>query len=102
MSNSPRKSGTRRARRIGVISAAAMAAGLATAGVVAASSSAGASQFFETGVANDTLTISGTNGIEVLSILPSATDPNALVLDIGSNGTPDETFDRTTFSHINV
>src|SRR5262249_35943878 len=51
---------------------------------------------------NDTLSIVGTNADEAVAISQSSTDPNTLTLDIGNDGTVDQSFDRTTFSHIDV
>jgi hypothetical protein len=51
-------------------------------------------------VANNTLTITGTNGPDQIAIAGSNDDPNALDIDLG-NGTR-ERFDRTTFNAISV
>jgi hypothetical protein len=84
-----------RARPIGVAAAAALALSLGISGRAAAAPTAAAS------VAHDTLTITGTNGPDQITI-GLAADPNTLVVNFGSSGPPEQSFDRTTFSAIAV
>jgi Ca2+-binding RTX toxin-like protein len=82
-------------------------AGLLAAGALAAAGLAGASPAnaaFDGGVvANDTLTITGDNGGDVLALRLKSTDASILVLDPGDDnaGTNPE-FDRATFTSIVV
>ena len=63
--------------------------------VAAAPSSAATGAQFD----GDTLQIFGDNGEQTLAIV---NQPSTYVLDIGNNGTADFTFDRSTFSKIEV
>jgi hypothetical protein len=62
----------------------------------AASPSASAS------VANDALTITGTSGRDQLALRLAAGDPKTLEVDFGDDGSADHSFDRSTFSSIDV
>ena len=53
-------------------------------------------------VDNDTLTITGTNADEKLALRLQAGAANTLQVDFGDDGTADFSFDRTTFSHVDV
>lgn len=53
-------------------------------------------------VANDTLTITGTNGPDQITAHLADGDPNQLIVSFGPNGTPSESFARDTFSGISV
>ncbi len=53
-------------------------------------------------MANDTLTITGTNGPDNIAITLATGDPNTLNVDLDNNGSVDQHFDRTTFSAIAV
>ena len=67
-----------------------------------AAPSKGAGQFATAVVANDTLTITGTNGPDNISFALNGSDPNTLDVDLDNNGFPDVQFDRNTFSAIAV
>jgi hypothetical protein len=68
---------------------------VAAMAVAAAPSSAATGAQFD----GDTLQIFGDNGEQMLAIV---NQPSTYVLDIGNNGTADFTFDRNTFSKIEV
>ena len=98
-------------RRLSLATAAVMAVGIGVAGPARAASSYGSpdsgaskgtGEFATAVVANDTLTITGTNGPDNISIALNASDPNTLDVDLDNNGFPDFQFDRTTFSAITV
>ena len=89
-----------RARHLGVVATAALGLSLATAAPAVADpalhpSAAPAS------ITNDTLTVLGTSASDRIALRLAAGDPNTLQVDFGDDGS-DETFDRTTFSAINV
>ncbi len=75
-------------RRASLVAAAALA-------VAAAPSSAATGAQLD----GDTLQIFGDNGAQNLAII---NQPNAYILDIGNDGTADMTFDRSTFSKLEV
>jgi len=89
---------TKKIVRAGVAAAAAAAAAVAvaTAGPASASPAPSAS------VAYDTLTVTGTNAAEHLALRLAPGAPNTLQVDFGDDGTAEFSFDRTTFSAINV
>jgi Ca2+-binding RTX toxin-like protein len=87
----------RGASQLGLTAAVAMAASIAAAGAASAAPPAGSSS-----VANDTLTIIGTPGADRLALRLAAGDANTLDVDFGDDGSADQTFNRTTFSRINV
>lgn len=90
---------TARVRRAGLAAGAAAALGLvavATAGPVGATQSPSAS------VAYDTLTIQGTNASDLLALRLAAGTPGVLDVDFGDDGTAEFSFDRATFSRIDV
>ena len=94
------------ARRLGVVTAAALAATLGVATTAAAtpyrgSSHVAAPESDSTSVANDTLTIAGTNGPDQVTI-ELRSDLRTLVVGFGGDGSNDQKFDRNTFSAINV
>ena len=88
--------GNRRARRLGIaVGAATMTAvSLATASPAFASTSAS--------VANDTLTVTGTRGADRLALRLAPGDAATLQVDFGDDGSADYSFDRATFSRIEV
>src|SRR5262245_45026938 len=51
-------------------------------------------------VQNDTLFITGTNGADDITLLPSP--PNVIDIDINGDGAGDLSFDRSTFSAIDI
>lgn len=94
------------ARRLGVATAAALAAMLGVAGTAAASPYFGSSRAAtpetpSASVANDTLTIVGTNGPDQVT-LELRSDLQTLVVGFGGDGSHDQKFDRNTFSAINT
>jgi len=88
-----------RVRRVGLAAGAAAALGLAG---VAMASPAGAAPSPSASVANDTLTVTGTNASERLALRLQAGAPGVLDVDFGDDGTAEFSFDRATFSHIDV
>ena len=96
------------AHRVGLVATAALAITMGAAGPAAAAqygnSYAGhndGTRSASASVANDTLTITGTNGADQIAVSLAA-DPNTLNVDFGADGTIDQSFDRTTFSAIAV
>jgi Ca2+-binding RTX toxin-like protein len=84
-------------RRLGLAAAVGLAIGLTTTGTAGATGSAG-SAF----VVGDTLAVIGTARADdvVLRLAPGA--PNTLQVDFGDDGTAEASFDRSTFTRINV
>ena len=84
------------ARRLGVAAGAAamLAAGLATASPAAAATSAT--------VSNDTLTVNGDNGDDRIALRLAAGANSTLQVDFGDDGSAEHSFDRGTFSRIDV
>src|SRR6478736_2630242 len=94
-------------RHFSLASAAVLAVGLGAAGTAGAApygphGNANALSSPTAAVANDTLTITGTNASDNISIALANGDPNTLTVDLDNNGTTDQHFDRTTFSAIAV
>jgi hypothetical protein len=84
-------------RQVGLAAALALAAGLVVAGPANA-----AVQHPSASVANDTLTILGTNGDDAIQLgRADSTDPTNLLIDFG-NGTEPQSVNRNTFSTISV
>src|SRR5262245_27514558 len=90
---------TARVRRVGLAAGAAAALGLAA---VAMAQPAGATQSPSASVADDTLTINGTNASDLLALRLQAGTPGVLGVDFGDDGTAEFSFDRATFSRIDV
>jgi hypothetical protein len=88
-----------RARRVGQASGAAAA--LSVAAVVMAGP-ATAAQVPYASVANDTLTVTATQASELLALRLQAGTPGVLEVDFGDDGTAEFSFDRATFSRIDV
>jgi len=88
--------GNRRARRLGLAvgAAAVTAISLATASPAFATTSAS--------VADDTLTVRGTSGADRLALRLAPGDAATLEVDFGDDGSADHSFDRATFSRIEV
>src|SRR3954454_19896976 len=95
-------------RHLARAATAAAALTLATAGTAAATPSAkpmrtgsdlGASSV-SASVANNTLTILGTDGPDQITVGLASGDPNSLIVDTGNGDT--QTFDRLTFTAISV
>ena len=74
--------------------AALLAAGVATAGPAAAATSAW--------VANDTLTVSGDGGDDRIALRLAPGAAGVLEVDFGDDGSAEHSFDRATFSRIEV
>ena len=84
------------ARGLGLAAGAAamLAVGLATASPAAAATSAS--------VSNDTLTVNGGNGDDRIALRLAAGAPGTLQVDFGDDGSAEHSFDRGTFSRIDV
>ena len=87
-----------RRRRVGIAAGAAtaLAVGLIAAGPAGAASPTSAS------VSGDTLTVTGSSASESLALRLAAGDANTLEVDFGDDGSADQSFDRSTFSSIEV
>jgi hypothetical protein len=85
-----------RARRLGLAAGAAalLAAGLATAGPAAAATAAT--------VSNDTLTVTGDSGDDRIALRLAGGAAGTLQVDFGDDGSAEHSFDRSTFSRIEV
>ena len=83
------------ARWLGIAATAALAFGLTATGPAAAATASAS-------VANDTLTVNGTRAADQIALRLAAGDLNTLQVDFGDNGSADQSFDRSTFSHIVV
>jgi hypothetical protein len=85
------------ARRLGLAAGATvalLAGGLATAGPVAAATSAS--------VSNDTLTVNGDSGDDRIALRLAAGATGTLQVGFGDDGSAEHSFDRGTFSRIEV
>jgi hypothetical protein len=84
------------ARGLGLAAGAAamLAAGLATASPAAAATSAS--------VSNDTLTVNGDSGNDRIALRLAAGATGILQVDFGDDGSAEDSFDRGTFSRIEV
>ncbi len=87
------------ARRLG-LAAGAAAAALAVGW--AAASPAAAAQSPSAAVANDILTVTGTGDSDRIALRLEAGAPGTLQVDFGDDGSADFSFDRSTFSRIEV
>lgn len=90
-----------RPRRVGLAATVALGFTLATATPAFAGPESGA-QIGSASVANDTLTVMGTSASDRLALRLAAGDPNTLQVDLGDDGSAVQSFDRRTFSTINV
>ena len=88
---------SRGARRLGLAAAglAAVAAAVATAGPAAAASN-------RAFVAQDTLIVKGSRNNDRIALRLEAGQPGTLQVDFGDDGTAEHSFDRATFSRINI
>jgi RTX calcium-binding nonapeptide repeat (4 copies) len=77
-------------------------AGATAALVIGFAGPAGASSSASASVTNDTLTVAGTSGADRLALRLAAGDPNTLEVDFDDDGSADHSFDRSTFSSIEV
>jgi Ca2+-binding RTX toxin-like protein len=84
---------------LAVGTAAALAIALAAAGP---SSPAGATSSPSARVANDTLTVIGTSHADRIALRLAAGAPGTLQVDLNDDGTAEHSFDRSTFSRIEV
>ena len=88
---------SRAARRLGLAAGVAgVAAALATAGPAAAAPSNTAF------VAHDTLIVKGSRNNDRIALRLEAGVPGTLQVDFGDDGTAERSFDRATFSRINI
>lgn len=78
--------------------AVAGAAALFAVGLAAPASAAPASATVE----NDTLTVAGSSGSDRVALRLAVGDPDTLEVDLDDDGTAEHSFDRTTFSTIDV
>ena len=79
--------------------AAALAIGLASAGPA---NPAGATQSPSARVANDTLTVVGTSHNDRIALRLAPGAPGTMQVDLNDDGTAEHSFDRNTFSRIEV
>jgi len=96
-------SSSRRVRRTALVASAAMMVPFVTAGPAFARPayrSDASRNPASASVADNTLTITGTNGPDTIALAADAADPNALIVDFGNGNT--QRFDRTTFNAISV
>jgi hypothetical protein len=96
MISTPRSTRARRVGQAGGAAAALSLAAVVMAGPVSARPVPSAS------VANDTLTVTATQASELLALRLQAGAPGVLEVDFGDDGTADFSFDRATFSRIDV
>jgi hypothetical protein len=87
------------ARRLGL---AAGAAATLTLGLVAVAGPAGATSRTSARVADDTLTVKGSLGSDSIALRLAPGDAGTLQVDFGDDGTAEHSFDRSTFSRIEV
>ena len=96
------------ARRFGVAAGAAAAAaalatvGLATVGPVGPAAADSRSGSRSASVEGDTLTVTGSNRGEQIVLRLAAGDADTLEVDLGGDGSAERSFDRATFSRIEV
>jgi hypothetical protein len=86
-------------RRLGV---AAGAAATLTLGLAVAAGPAGATPATSAEVAADTLTVRGSSGADRLALRLAPGDSGTLQVDFGDDGSAEHSFDRATFSSIEV
>ena len=79
--------------------AAALAIGLAAAGPA---NPAGATQSPSARVANDTLTVVGTSHNDRIALRLAPGAPGTMQVDLNDDGTAEHSFDRNTFSRVEV
>ena len=92
---------TNRNAHTGRLALAAGAAAALAVGLVAGAP-AGASTPVSASVSGDTLFVTGSNAGESLALRLSAGDTNTLDVDFGDDGSAEHSFDRSTFSSIEV
>ena len=94
--NSNRPRGARPIAGLGLAVSGALTLGVVAALPAAADTPDSAS------VTDGTLTIVGSSASEALALRLAAGDPTTLQVDFGDDGSPEHSFDRTTFSAIHV
>ncbi len=82
--------------------AAALAVGLVAAGPAGAAGAAGATSRTSASVSGDTLDVRGSSASESLALRLAPGDTNTLQVDFGDDGSAEHSFDRSTFSSIEV
>ena len=87
------------ARRLGL---AAGTAATLTLGLVTVAGPAGATSRTSASVADDTLTVEGSFGSDSIALRLAPGDAGTLQVDFGDDGTPEHSFDRSTFTRIEV
>jgi hypothetical protein len=87
------------ARRLGL---AAGAAATLTLGLVTAAGPAGATTRTSAEVDHDTLTVKGSSRADSIALRLAPGDVNTLQVDFGDDGTAEHSFDRSTFTTIEV
>src|SRR5262245_24983897 len=80
----------------------AVGAAAALAGGLLAATPAGAAPPTTASVVGDTLVVRGGSAGEALALRLAAGNTNTLQVDFGDDGTAEQSFDRTTFSEIEV
>ena len=83
--------------QLGLAAAVALAITIATTGPAAATPATGSSS-----VEDQTLTVVGTQRADHIALRLAPGEPNTLVVDFDDDGSADQSFDRTTFTHIDV
>jgi RTX calcium-binding nonapeptide repeat (4 copies) len=101
MDTNPHTHPATRRRGLAAGAAAALTFGLA-AGMAGLAGPAGASTRTSASVSNDTLTVTGSRASDSLALRLASGDPNTLEVDFGDDGTAEHSFDRSTFSSIDV
>jgi hypothetical protein len=92
----PHRNATRPRFGIAAGAATALAVGLIAAGPAGATSRTSAS------VSGDTLTVTGSTASDSLALRLAAGDTNTLEVDFGDDGSAEHSFDRSTFTSIEV
>jgi len=82
--------------------AAALAVGLVAAGPAGAIGATGATSRTSASVSGDTLGVRGSSASESLALRLAPGDANTLQVDFGDDGTAEHSFDRSTFTSIEV
>jgi Ca2+-binding RTX toxin-like protein len=77
-------------------------AGVLTVGLTAAGAASAPRTSVQAGVADGTLTVTGTRGNDALALRLKAGVPGVLQVDVGDDGTAQFEFDRSTFDRIQV
>ena len=86
-----------RIRGLGLTATVGLAVSIAMAGSAAANAPTGSAS-----VADGTLTVVGTQGVDHVALRLAPGGPNTLQVDFDDDGSADHSFDRTTFTRIDV